>query len=48
MQKCYQKCSIITKDDENKLVDELKNILKEIQKGNFTIEDSFEDVHSKN
>ena len=41
------KCSIITKDDENKLVDELKNILKEIEKGNFTIEDSFEDVHSK-
>ena len=41
------KCSIITKDDENMLVDELKNLLKEIQKGNFTIEDSFEDVHSK-
>ena len=42
------KCSIIAiKDDENKLIDELKNILKEIQKGNFTIEDSFEDVHSK-
>ena len=45
--KMLSKCKIITKDDGNLLVYELEKILKEIQKGNFTIEDSFEDVHSK-
>jgi len=41
------KTGLITKDEADDLVVVLKKILAQIKDGNFTIEDSFEDVHSK-
>lgn len=38
---------LLTKDEADDLIVVLKKILAEIKDGNFTIEDSFEDVHSK-
>ncbi len=45
--KMLQKINILTKKEANDLVTTLEEILVEIEKGNFTIEDTFEDVHSK-
>lgn len=41
------KVGLITQDEADDLVKELDNIAKDIEKGKFTIEDSFEDMHSK-
>lgn len=38
---------LLTDEETNQLVTELGNIQKDIEAGNFTIEDSFEDMHSK-
>ena len=38
---------IINDNELQPLLNELDNILKEIESGNFTIEENFEDVHSK-
>lgn len=38
---------ILDQEERNGLVAELKNIGKEVEKGSFTIEPEFEDVHSK-
>lgn len=38
---------LITQDEATDLVTELDKIAKDIEKGKFTIEDSFEDMHSK-
>lgn len=45
--KMLAKVGLMTDDEAALLVAELKNILADIKAGNFTIEDSFEDVHSK-
>lgn len=45
--KMLQKINILTENEANDLVETLEEILYEIEKGNFTIEDTFEDVHSK-
>ncbi|MDH5413922.1 MAG: argininosuccinate lyase [Flavobacteriaceae bacterium] len=45
--KMLHKIGLLRKDENNSLVTELKAILKIIEKGDFTIEDTFEDVHSK-
>lgn len=45
--KMLHKINLLTSEETADLVLELENILEEIEKGNFTIEDSFEDVHSK-
>ena len=41
------KIGLLTSDENNDLQEELDNILKTIETGEFTIEESFEDVHSK-
>ncbi|WP_273568180.1 argininosuccinate lyase [Maribacter halichondriae] len=41
------KIGLLTEDETSSLVNELDNIAKSIEKGTFTIEDSFEDMHSK-
>lgn len=45
--KMLQKINILTEKEATDLVETLEEILIEIEKGNFTIEDTFEDVHSK-
>lgn len=45
--KMLQKIKILTEREATELVTTLEEILIEIEKGNFTIEDTFEDVHSK-
>jgi argininosuccinate lyase len=45
--KMLAKVGLMTNDEAVQLVAELENILADIKAGNFTIEDSFEDVHSK-
>ena len=45
--KMLQKINILTEKEASDLVETLEEILAEIEKGNFTIEDIFEDVHSK-
>jgi argininosuccinate lyase len=45
--KMLAKVGLMTDDEAAQLVAELENILADIKVGNFTIEDSFEDVHSK-
>jgi argininosuccinate lyase len=45
--KMLHKIGLLTKDEIKALEKELVSILKSIEEGNFTIEDSFEDVHSK-
>lgn len=45
--KMLQKINILTDKEATDLVETLEEILVEIEKGNFTIEDTFEDVHSK-
>ena len=45
--KMLHKIGLLSKDENNSLVKELKAILDVIEKGDFTIEDTFEDVHSK-
>jgi len=45
--KMLHKISLLTKEEINSVENELNNILESIKKGEFTIEDSFEDVHSK-
>ncbi|MEL6483778.1 MAG: lyase family protein, partial [Bacteroidota bacterium] len=41
------KVGLISEEEAKALVKELSNIEKSIQKGEFTIEDDFEDMHSK-
>lgn len=38
---------LISEEEKNSLVAELENLLKSVEKGEFEIEDGFEDVHSK-
>ena len=38
---------IITEEELNQIIPTLENILQDIDSGNFTIEEAFEDVHSK-
>lgn len=45
--KMLGKVGLITQDEASDLVKELNAIAKTIEEGNFTIEDSFEDMHSK-
>ncbi len=45
--KMLQKINILSEKETTDLVRTLEEILVEIEKGNFTIEDTFEDVHSK-
>jgi len=45
--KMLAKIGLISQEASGQLVAALDNIGEDIQKGNFTIEDSFEDVHSK-
>lgn len=45
--KMLGKVGLITEEEVKVLVKELKHISKDIEKGNFTIEESFEDMHSK-
>ncbi|MFP9118040.1 argininosuccinate lyase [Flavobacterium sp. RNTU_13] len=45
--KMLAKVGLITEGEANELLQALDEIMIEIQKGNFTIEDSFEDIHSK-
>lgn len=45
--KMLQKINILTEKEATDLVETLEEILVAIEKGNFTIEDTFEDVHSK-
>lgn len=45
--KMLQKINILTEKETTDLVRTLEEILIEIEKGNFTIEATFEDVHSK-
>ncbi len=42
-----QSVGLLEKNELDSLLAELKNIYKEVQEGNFTIEDSIEDVHSQ-
>ena len=39
--------NLLTKDELTSLSSELKNIYKEIEEGNFTIDDGVEDIHSQ-
>lgn len=45
--KMLGKVGLISEEEVKGLVKELKRISKDIEKGNFTIEESFEDMHSK-
>lgn len=45
--KMLGKIGLLTTDETDALVNELNNIAKTIDEGTFTIEDSFEDMHSK-
>jgi argininosuccinate lyase len=45
--KMLHKIGLLTSEEITSLEIELNNILRTIEEGNFTIEDSFEDVHSK-
>ncbi len=45
--KMLHKTGLLTKQEKNDLIHALEEILQEIEKGNFRIEDDFEDVHSK-
>ncbi|RLD86725.1 MAG: argininosuccinate lyase [Bacteroidetes bacterium] len=45
--KMLHKIGLLSKEEINSVENELNNILKSIKRGEFTIEDSFEDVHSK-
>ncbi|VAW10703.1 Argininosuccinate lyase [hydrothermal vent metagenome] len=45
--KMLGKIGLLTKDETKALVNELNAIAETIQNGTFTIEDSFEDMHSK-
>jgi len=45
--KMLSSIGVLTDDECNALVQELKNIGKTVDEGTFIIEDSFEDVHSK-
>lgn len=45
--KMLAKIGLISQEEANQLTAALDSIGADIQKGNFTIEDSFEDVHSK-
>lgn len=45
--KMLGKIGLLTHKETDALVNELNNIAKSIEKGKFTIEDSFEDMHSK-
>ncbi|MCK5637661.1 MAG: argininosuccinate lyase [Flavobacteriaceae bacterium] len=45
--KMLHKIGLLSKEEINSVEIELNNILESINKGEFTIEDSFEDVHSK-
>jgi len=45
--KMLSSIGVLTSDECNALVQELKNIGKTVDEGTFTIEDTFEDVHSK-
>jgi len=45
--KMLGKTDLLTPQEADDLVSALQDILADIYKGNFTIEDSFEDVHSK-
>ncbi|MGS2738316.1 argininosuccinate lyase [Sinomicrobium sp. M5D2P17] len=45
--KMLGKIGLLTEEETGQLVTELGNIQKDIEAGNFTIEDSFEDMHSK-
>ena len=45
--KMLGKIGLLTQKETDSLVQELKTIGKTIEKGTFTIEDSFEDMHSK-
>ncbi len=42
-----QNVGILTEEERDKLVAELKRIDSEVEKGSFTIEQEFEDIHSK-
>lgn len=45
--KMLGKVGLISEDEANALIKELEKINQSIEKGEFTIEDSFEDMHSK-
>ena len=45
--KMLHKIGLLSKDEIDAVEKELESILEQINKGEFTIEDSFEDVHSK-
>ncbi len=45
--KMLGKIGLLSEEEAASLVDELENIESSIEKGTFTIEDSFEDMHSK-
>ncbi len=45
--KMLHKIGVLSSDENDALENELQNILKTIEDGTFTIEDTFEDVHSK-
>lgn len=45
--KMLAKVGLITEEEKNQLLQGLEEILVEIEAGDFVIEDSFEDVHSK-
>jgi len=45
--KMLHSIGLLTSEELKLLVEELNSILKTIKKGNFSIEDDFEDVHSK-
>jgi len=45
--KMLHKIGLLSKEEINSVIKELENILQNIEDGKFTIEDSFEDVHSK-
>ncbi|PHS51507.1 MAG: argininosuccinate lyase [Lutibacter sp.] len=45
--KMLHKIGLLSNEEIKDLVNELESILKTIENGTFTIEDSFEDVHSK-
>lgn len=45
--KMLTKIGLLSKEEMQDINKEMQNILRSIEKGDFTIEDSFEDVHSK-
>ena len=45
--KMLGKIGLLTEEETHQLVNELNNIQESISEGNFTIEDEFEDMHSK-